>query len=173
MEADEALSAPMGRVLEEWTDFDVASFALGRYLGIFPEAGGLAEFQKVKGVFWSNDDLGETLTDILGVMVERQLLEFREHSVDHYPSYRWPGGMCPAKWPMSKPELVYPLTELWAAPRVTEMLRDGTGPRTSGGVRLTDEVFAKLAEEAEAGYDLDRVRPRGSRPMSGRELGGC
>jgi hypothetical protein len=35
-----------------------------------------------------------------------------------------------------------------------------TDRRTSGGVELTDEVIEKLAEEAEQGYDLDRLKER-------------
>ncbi len=31
---------------------------------------------------------------------------------------------------------------------------------TSNGVPVTDEMFARLAEKAEAGFDLDRPRPR-------------
>jgi CRISPR-associated endonuclease/helicase Cas3 len=32
--------------------------------------------------------------------------------------------------------------------------------RTSGGVPLTDELLDKLAEEAEAGYDPAKLKPR-------------
>lgn len=31
---------------------------------------------------------------------------------------------------------------------------------TSGGVELTDELIERLADEAERGYDVDRLRPR-------------
>jgi len=40
---------------------------------------------------------------------------------------------------------------------------------TSGGVELTDELLDKMVAEAEAGYDLDRLRPRPGRPPMGRE----
>jgi transcriptional regulator with XRE-family HTH domain len=35
----------------------------------------------------------------------------------------------------------------------------GATTPTSGGVVLTDEVIGRLAQEAEEGYDLDRLRP--------------
>jgi CRISPR-associated endonuclease/helicase Cas3 len=35
---------------------------------------------------------------------------------------------------------------------------------TSGGVKLTDELLDKWAEEAEAGYDISQLRPRPGRP---------
>jgi hypothetical protein len=35
---------------------------------------------------------------------------------------------------------------------------------TSGGVELTEELLDKLVDEAEAGYDLHRLRPRPGRP---------
>jgi CRISPR-associated endonuclease/helicase Cas3 len=37
------------------------------------------------------------------------------------------------------------------------------------GVKLTDELIEKLVEEAEAGYDLRRLRPRRGRPPMGDE----
>lgn len=150
----------MSRVLEEWTDFDVASFALGRHLGVFPEAGGIEEFQKVKGVFWSNDALGETLEDILGMMVDHGHLEFTDERLvlRGYPVYRWRDGVAPAFLPGDMTGLVEPevavehLVALWRARK-----------RTSGGVELTDEVLDRLAVEAEAGYDVTRIRQRRKR----------
>lgn len=41
-------------------------------------------------------------------------------------------------------------------------------PLTSNGVPVTDEMLTRLAEKAEAGFDLDRLRPRPQgRPLSG------
>lgn len=37
----------------------------------------------------------------------------------------------------------------------------------SGGVPVTDELIARLADEAEAGYDVDTLRRRGGRPRMG------
>jgi hypothetical protein len=39
---------------------------------------------------------------------------------------------------------------------------------TSNGVPVTDEMLARLAEKAETGFDLDRLRPRPpGRPLIG------
>jgi len=37
----------------------------------------------------------------------------------------------------------------------------------SGGVELTDELIERLADEAESGYDLNRLRRRKGRPSIG------
>lgn len=39
--------------------------------------------------------------------------------------------------------------------------------RTSGGVPVTDETVQRLADEAEAGYDVARLRRRGGRRTLG------
>ena len=38
---------------------------------------------------------------------------------------------------------------------------------TSRGTPLTDDDIQRLADEAEAGYDPSRLRPRGGRPLIG------
>jgi hypothetical protein len=38
---------------------------------------------------------------------------------------------------------------------------------TSGGLEITDEVIQKLADEAEAGYELSQLTPRRGRPPMG------
>ena len=38
---------------------------------------------------------------------------------------------------------------------------------TSCGTPLTDDDIQRLADEAEAGYDPSRLRPRGGRPLIG------
>ncbi|SNQ46205.1 CopG domain protein DNA-binding domain protein [Frankia canadensis] len=43
--------------------------------------------------------------------------------------------------------------------------------RTSGGVPVTDEVVARLAGEAESGYDVDALRRRGGRRPIGSAPG--
>jgi predicted HicB family RNase H-like nuclease len=40
---------------------------------------------------------------------------------------------------------------------------------TSDGVELTDELVAQLAAEAEAGYEVSKLRPRRGRPPIGDE----
>lgn len=43
-----------------------------------------------------------------------------------------------------------------------------THGKTAGGVTITDELIAELAEKAEAGYDVDEtLRRRGGRPPIG------
>ncbi|MGH7857181.1 MAG: CopG family transcriptional regulator [Candidatus Binatia bacterium] len=42
------------------------------------------------------------------------------------------------------------------------------GRRTSGGIELTEELIEKLADEAERGYDVERLAKRGrGRPPLG------
>ena len=58
--------------LAEWTDFDVAAFALGRALGVFAAAD---SFQRVKGVFWNSTPLGNALHETLCALVAGGILE--------------------------------------------------------------------------------------------------
>ena len=58
--------------LHDWTDFDVASLAVGKLLGVFAATSTLVEH---KHVFWSNCPLGSSLTDRLRELVERGVLE--------------------------------------------------------------------------------------------------
>lgn len=85
------LVAPFIDVLREWTDFDVAMFALGRAVGFFPAAGGFDVFQEFKYVFWSNNVLGSALGRALDALVAEGLLES-----DPPHSYRWAGGVSPS-----------------------------------------------------------------------------
>jgi hypothetical protein len=43
----------------------------------------------------------------------------------------------------------------------------GDDGRTSGGVPVTDALVSRLADEAEAGYDVAMLRRRGGRPSLG------
>lgn len=38
---------------------------------------------------------------------------------------------------------------------------------SSGGVPITDAIIERLADEAAAGYDLERLQRRGGRPLMG------
>lgn len=40
---------------------------------------------------------------------------------------------------------------------------------TSGGIELTDEVVERLADEADAGYDIERLQSRSQWPQLGDE----
>lgn len=60
----------------------------------------------------------------------------------------------------------YPCPTLKVVLRARELAAQGLGLAegtlgTSGGVELTEELIERLVNEAEAGYDLDRLRPRG------------
>jgi hypothetical protein len=68
--------------LLEWTDVDVASYELGRAVGLFQDR----TFLEVKGVFWSNNPLGRVLYDILGALATAGVLEYREQPDDQF---RW------------------------------------------------------------------------------------
>lgn len=49
---------------------------------------------------------------------------------------------------------------LWALERLDRETVGPVGCGTSGGVELSDAVVEGLADEAEAGYDVERLRPR-------------
>ena len=62
--------------LRDWQDFDVAEYALAEALGLVPP--GAWDFNSPiphKGVFWSNDPLGEALSKTLNHLVEAGVLE--------------------------------------------------------------------------------------------------
>jgi hypothetical protein len=85
-----ALVEQFREVLREWTDSDVAMFALGRALGFFPVEGGFDAFQEEKHVFWSNNDLGNALGKMLDALVDEGLMERRDN-----PEFRWKDGIPP------------------------------------------------------------------------------
>jgi hypothetical protein len=74
--------ATLQESLNDWTDWDVAAFALGIALGVF-EAG---TFHRHKGVFWSNNNLGNGLHAALGALGDAGVLERRDEPDDQY---RW------------------------------------------------------------------------------------
>ena len=64
--------------LADWTDHDGAQYELGQALGMFPPE---ATFQTdLKWVFWSDNAIGNFLTDGLTVLQHLGLLEFDEDS---------------------------------------------------------------------------------------------
>lgn len=77
-------------LLREWTDSDVAMFALGRALNFFYADGGFDEFQNEKHVFWSNNDLGNALGKMLDALVDGGLAVRRDGS-----RFRWKDGLPP------------------------------------------------------------------------------
>lgn len=69
--------------LEEWTDLDVAQYELGRTLGWF--AG--QSFRDVKHVFWTDNPVGTALYEVLQVLTEAGMLEYRDGPTDN--QFRW------------------------------------------------------------------------------------
>jgi len=76
------LAVGLSADLADWTDWDVAQFALGRALGLF--AG--RPFLKVKSVFWTDNPLGNALYDMLQALVRAGILEHRDAPDDQF---RW------------------------------------------------------------------------------------
>jgi len=66
---------PLAEVLADWTDVDIASYELGRCLGLF---GGQNFHIDVKHVFWTNNPLGNGLYGALLELVSAGVLEMRE-----------------------------------------------------------------------------------------------
>ena len=58
--------------LRDWTDWDLASYQLGRCLGLFE---GQAFETDVKHVFWTENPLGLNLLQVLGHLVDAGVLE--------------------------------------------------------------------------------------------------
>ncbi|GAA1870407.1 hypothetical protein [Asanoa iriomotensis] len=68
--------------LGEWTDWDGAQYELGRALGLFE---GRA-FAETKGVFWTDNALGNGLHETLLVLVQAGVLDRREEPDEQF---RW------------------------------------------------------------------------------------
>lgn len=85
----EIFRLPLRDVLCEWADYDVAGYALGRDLGMFPGPAGFEEFQRFKHVFWSDNVLGHALHAALMAMADSGLIEWSEER------FRWPDGVPP------------------------------------------------------------------------------
>ena len=69
--------------LADWTDCDGAAFLVGRALAIFPES---EEFLQVKGVFWTDNALGNALYEVLVQLTQAGVLEHRDEPDDQF---RW------------------------------------------------------------------------------------
>ncbi|MFD5617547.1 hypothetical protein [Streptomyces yangpuensis] len=76
----------LSQELAEWTDWDGAAFVVGRSLGIFAEN---ETFTQVKGVFWTNNPLGNALHEVLLQLAAAGVLEHREEPDDI--QFRWLG----------------------------------------------------------------------------------
>src|SRR4051794_30847414 len=71
--------------LADWTDADVACHRLGVSIGLFEDA----DFQARKGVFWTDNPVGNSLYDALMALVRAGVLDHRE---DPDNQFRWLGG---------------------------------------------------------------------------------
>lgn len=65
---------------DRWYDWDGVMYELGRDLEVFVSE----SFLDVKGVFWSDNDLGNMLQHYLDGMCESGTLEYRDNC-----EYRW------------------------------------------------------------------------------------
>ncbi|MFF4262042.1 hypothetical protein ACFY7Y_36725 [Streptomyces virginiae] len=76
----------LSKGLADWTDWDGAAFVVGRSLGIFPKD---ETFTQVKGVFWTDNPLGNALHEVLLRLTAAGVLERREEPDDI--QFRWLG----------------------------------------------------------------------------------
>lgn len=82
MQADAVFT--LSRTLVEWNDVDYASFLLAQSLGLFHNE----SFQtEAKGVFVTDNPLSRVLDQILELLVEARVLEFRDE--DGAAQFRW------------------------------------------------------------------------------------
>jgi hypothetical protein len=70
--------------LADWRDWDVASYILSQNIGLMNTDVSLQT--KAKHVFWSDNPIGNTLTEILNQLVEVGILEKRD---EPDLQYRW------------------------------------------------------------------------------------
>jgi hypothetical protein len=66
--------------LADWTDIDVAQYWLGCTLGMFEADESLQVFRHLKGVFWTENSIGNLLHEMLETLISNNLLEFDETS---------------------------------------------------------------------------------------------
>jgi hypothetical protein len=75
---------PLRQRLRDWEDFDVASFYLGKALGVIaPED----SFSEAKGLFYARGT-GPKLVNILQALVDQGFVEQRD-PLGEYGEYRW------------------------------------------------------------------------------------
>jgi hypothetical protein len=68
--------------LAEWTDWDVAAYRLGRSVGLFADL----DWYAAKGVFWTDNEVGNGLHDALLGLVRSGVLDRREEPDEQF---RW------------------------------------------------------------------------------------
>jgi hypothetical protein len=78
--------------LKEWREFDYAAYELGVVLGLWPEWGDAPRpnnephdnWGGTKGIFWTDNPLGETLSKTLNRLVDLKMLEKNDEF-----QYKW------------------------------------------------------------------------------------
>lgn len=73
----------LAKGLDDWNYWDGAAYEVGRSLGIFGES---ETFLQVKGVFWTDNPMGNALHEILLQLVSAGVLERREEPDEQF---RW------------------------------------------------------------------------------------
>jgi len=58
--------------LNDFKDFDIAAFYLGVCLGLWPDTG--KNFLENKGMFWTQNALGDKMNELLEIMVQEKIL---------------------------------------------------------------------------------------------------
>ena len=76
--------------MADWEDWDCAAYALGRKLGLFENR----TFREVKGMFWTDNDLGNGLHDALLALVRAGVLERRDEPDEQF---RWRASRVPER----------------------------------------------------------------------------
>ncbi len=72
--------------LADWVDADVATYYLACCLGLMrPEDGTLDGFRDAKWVFWSGNEVGDTLWQFMEALQKLGVLEFDEENI----KWRW------------------------------------------------------------------------------------
>ena len=68
----------------EWEDYDFSAYYVACLLGIVKYDKSWDEYRRIKGLFWTNNPVGNILYDFLEKMVEAKLFE-----KDDDLGYRW------------------------------------------------------------------------------------
>jgi len=73
------LVEPLRAALDDWQDFDVAAYALGRILGLFPSFDTPEKsWLEYKHIFWTDNHTGRTLHYLLLNLVKNGVLLHNE-----------------------------------------------------------------------------------------------
>ncbi len=62
-------------LLKDWEDFDVTMYYVGCSLGLMKFDENFEEFRRIKGVFWANNDVRESLVQLMERLVDSAILQ--------------------------------------------------------------------------------------------------